>query len=300
MVGEMKKSGLVVAGSLVAALAAPALAQEDPAPVNTGAVTWTLGADLVTEYWFRGMAQENQGLIVQPYADVTFSIISEGNVTLDLYTGVWNSVHEENVEEWYEADFFAGAVFGLPRGFSLDVSYVNYYGPDAGGEFAEEIDVALSYDDSELWGDNGFALSPYVLLAYEIDAGADALGTAGDEGLYLEVGIEPSFALTQGGDYPLTLSVPVTVGFGIEDYYETGLGGDDDGEDFTFGFVDIGGVVSTPLPFIPADYGAWEASLGVHYILLGDEAQDISGPLGFNVDDDDSSLYVTFGVSMTY
>lgn len=296
------------AGVFAAAVAAPsvAFAQEatDPAPINTGNVSWTLGIDFVTEYWFRGIAQENQGIIAQPYADVTFSLISEGNITLDVYTGLWNSLHENASEEWYEADFFIGGAIGLPGGFAVDISYVNLYSPAGGTSFAEEIDVAVSYDDTALWegfGLEGFALAPYALVAYEIDAGSDALGRAGEEGTYLELGVEPTFALTQSGDYPLSLSVPITAGFGISDYYETGLGGDDDGEDFTFGFLDIGGVVSTPLPFIPADYGAWEASAGVHYIILGDEAQDISGPQGFNVTgDDDDSIYLTFGVSMSY
>ncbi len=305
MIRSILGARLVAAGALGAGLVAPAttLAQIDPAPVNTGAVTWSIGLDVVSEYWFRGTAQENQGLILQPYSDVTFSLISQGNVTLDLYAGTWNSIHSEVDEEWYEADFFGGAVIGLPAGFSLDISYVNFYGPAAGGSYAEEIDVALSWDDSPFWADRGiegFALNPYVLFAYEIDAGSDALGGDGDEGSYLEFGISPSFNLTQGGDYPLTLTVPMTVGFGVSDYYETGI--NDDGDDFVFGFFDVGAVVSVPLPFIPADYGAWHASAGVHYIILGDEAQDISGPEGFNVigSDQDDSFYVTFGLSMTY
>src|SRR5262245_7053171 len=50
--------------------AAPAAAPAEPAPeaVNKGKVSLSLGVDFVTEYFFRGISQENQGAIVQPYA----------------------------------------------------------------------------------------------------------------------------------------------------------------------------------------------------------------------------------------
>lgn len=291
--------GLAVAGLV----AAPVQAQEGPAPVNTGKVSWTLGADVATQYWFRGMAQENQGLILQPYADVTFGLLGEGDFTLDAYLGTWNSLHYDNPssdgssDAWFESDFFIGAAVGLPYGIALDVSYINLYNPAGGDIFAEEIDVAVSYDDTDLMDSLGvpFTLSPYALVAFEFDGGSDA---GNDEGTYLELGVEPRFALTDSEDYPLTLAIPVTAGFSIEDYYEDAAGDDD-----FFGFLDIGAVVSMPLSFIPADYGAWEASAGVHYILLGDSTENISGSSAGNfgvTNGEDSYVYATFGISMSY
>lgn len=289
--------GLAAAGLF----AAPAQAQEEPAPVNTGRVSWTLGADITTQYWFRGIAQENQGFILQPYADVTFGLLGGDDFTLDAYLGTWNSLHYDNpssdgtVDAWYESDFFAGVAIGLPYGLALDISYINLYNPAGGDIFAEEIDFAVAYDDTDLMDSLGvpFTLAPYALLAFEFDGGSDA-GT--EEGTYLELGVEPSFALIDSEDYPVALTIPVTLGFSLEDYYE-----DATGEDESFGFLDIGAVLSVPLPFIPADYGAWEASAGVHYILLGDTTEEIAGPAGFNVTGgEDDYVYATFGVSMSY
>ena len=288
--------GLAAAAGFVGA---PAMAQEMPAPVNTGRVSWELGASAVSEYWFRGIAQENQGIIVQPYATVTFGLLSEGNLTLDAYAGTWNSVHTNNPSSdgednyWYESDVFAGVAIGLPHGVTLDLSYINYYSPAAGSNFSEEIDIGVSYDDRELMESLGmpFLLNPRAIVAFEINNGADA---GSDEGTYLQLGIEPSFALTDSADYPLTLSIPVTAGFSLDNYYE-----DAAGDDETFGYLDIGAVVSTPLPFIPADYGVWTASAGLHYIALGDSAADLGNDLGVT-DGKDDSIYATFGVSMSY
>lgn len=294
----LSMTGLAAAG-LIGVSAATAQAQEVPVPVNTGRVAWTLGADATSEYWFRGIARENQGIIVQPYFDVTFGLISEGNLTIDAFMGTWNSVHASNPtsddedNNWYESDVFAGLAIGLPYDLSLRLSYIYYYSPAAGDKFAEEIDVELVYDDTRLMRDLGlpFNLNPSALIAFEIDNGADA----GDsKGTYLQLAINPSFALTDSMDYPLTLSVPVTAGFSLDDYYENA-----DGDDDSFGYFNIGAVVTTPLPLIPADYGIWTASVGLHYIKLGDSAADIGSD--FNVTDGSSdSVYATFGLRMNY
>ena len=55
---------------------------------------------------------------------------------------------------------------------------------------------------------------------------------------------------------PVSLSLPVTLGISLADYYEGPLGQDD-----RFGYLDIGLVASTELP-IPESYGTWEISAG--------------------------------------
>jgi hypothetical protein len=274
-------------------------AQEAPAPVNTGRVSWTLGADVVTQYWYRGIAQENQGLILQPYVDVTFGLLSEGQFTLDAYLGTWNSLHYGNPtgDGWYESDFVAGAVLGLPEfGVSLDLSYVYLYSPLAGEKFAEEINFVIGYDDTDVMDSFGvpFTLNPYALFAFEIGGGSDA----GDRrGSYFELGAQPEFAnVIDSADYPVSIAIPLTLGLNMGRYYEDGQGNDN-----TFGFLDIGVVASVPLTFIPTDFGAWTASAGLHWIYLGDSASNIAGPQGFNVTDgSDNFFYARFGVHMTY
>jgi hypothetical protein len=280
---------LAAASAVVLTGASQAQAQDAP-PVNSGKVAFSLGFDVVTEYWFRGLGQENQGLILQPWIDVTFELLSNDDMTVTGSVGTWNSIHDDAAgDAWYESDFYAG--FGVEMGkVSVGATYINLYNPAGGDIFAEEIDISLSYDDSELG--LPFALNPGVTLAVEIDGGSDA---GSSKGTYLEIGIEPSVQDILGSDsVPVGLSLPVTVGLGLDDYYEDGLGNDD-----TFGFIDIGLVLSTPLDgLIPADYGTWTASFGVHWISLGDSAENISA--AFGTGQDDSSVYATFGLTMEY
>lgn len=277
-------------------VATPVNAQEEGP--NTGKVSFTSGFDITTAYWFRGMAQENQGFIIQPWLDMTVDIFECEDWSVAATVGTWNSVHSDSPsEDWYEADFYGGLSFGLPMGFSFDVSYINLYSPTNGTIFAEEFDFTLGYDDSAVWesaGLEGFALSPYVLIAVEIDGGSDA---GVDEGVYLELGIEPSFEVLPSETMPITLSLPVNAGFSLDNYYESGPGGADSG----FGFLDVGLVASTPLTFIPSDYGSWSLSAGVHMIYIEGSVQTIAGPAGFNVTGgEDVEVYGTVGISMEY
>jgi len=303
-------------------------AQEEAPAINNGNVSFTVYTDVVTEYWFRGIPQENQGLIVQPGADVTFGLISNDDFSLDAYFGTWNSFHwgdsttstpdlanggpagsNGNDNVWYESDIFVGATVGFGS-FSVDFGYTWLYGPNAGAEFAEEIYATLAYDDSELWGDSFDGVQPYATIVFEIDGGSDGLagfqdaaGSSAEKGIYLELGIAPTFDLTDSLDMPITLAIPVTVGFSLDDYYETvnpttGLLEDDD-----FGFFQIGAVLSMPLESVPAEYGAWEVSAGIYYLSAGDIAENdpfgVTSAAGTN-DGDDDTIWASFGIAMSY
>jgi len=285
-------------------IAADSQASGEAGP-NTGKLSFSAGVDYVSEYWFRGIAQENQGFIAQPYANVGVELIEKEDWGVDATFGTWNSFHFENTgadgedDFFFESDLSAGFSFDLPAGFGASISYINLYGPSGGDEFAEEIDLGVSYDDSEWWGDTGFALNPSATLAYEIDGGSD-LGS--NKGTYLGLSLSPSLPLNPEADRPITVGLPMTLGLGLDDYYEDGLGNDD-----TYGFFDIGLTASMPLTDGPTDYGSWSISGGVHYINLGDSAAQIgqpgvSGNGGFNVipEGEDDSVYFTLGISMEY
>lgn len=289
------KKAAFAAAAAVGLMGSPVMAEGGP---NTGNISVSGSLDIVTEYIFRGMVQENQGLLLQPSLGVDFAIC-EG---FSLSTGIWNSIHNnvsdgspETAEGWFEADWTVGGSVDLSDTVALGISYTNLYNPEGGGSFAEELGFELSYDDSgnPLLGD--IALSPYVLVVIETDDGSDGAGSAGDEGSYLELGVAPEFSLIEG-DSPVTLSVPVTLGLNLGDYYETGTGVDDD-EDF--GFLDIGLVASMPLDADSA-WGAWTLSAGIHYIALGDSAQEISSN-DFGVTGGGNELiYGTVGISFEY
>jgi hypothetical protein len=147
-----------------------------------------------------------------------------------------------------------------------------------------------SHDDSGAWDGSfleGSGLQPSVTVAFELDGQADG---GSNEGIYLEVGIEPSFTLIDNQDQPITLAIPVTVGLSLGSYYQDPTTGDDS----NFGYLDIGAVLSTPLNAIPADFGQWEASLGLHYLFLS-ESTEVA-----NANGDDSEFIVSLGISMGY
>jgi Bacterial protein of unknown function (Gcw_chp) len=258
--------------------------------VNTGKIALSAGFDVVTEYWYRGIGQENQGLILQPWLDLTFELFASDDLTLTGSIGTWNSIQDATPgDAWYESDFYAGVTAEMGN-LSLGASYINLYNPAGGDIFTEEIDFSLAYDDSDMG--LPFALNPSIVLAFEIDGGSDN-GT--NKGTYLQLAIEPVFEnILKSDSLKVDASLPVTLGLGLEDYYEDGAGNDD-----TFGFFDVGIMFSTPLDnLIPADYGAWSASIGVHYLFLGDSAQNISS--AFGTGNDSSSVYAIFGITMEY
>ncbi len=288
---------------LLAALPGIGLAQDaDELPVNNGKISLDVSADVVTEYWFRGIGQENQGFILQPGASLTFNLYENDDFSLDGYFGTWNSFHDHasTSSKWYEADGFMGLSAGLPANFGADLSYIYLYDPANGATFAEEFDLAISYDDAGIMEELGCPLSfsPYILFAVEVDSSGGGSDGGNELGSYMEFGIAPSFVLVESIDYPVTLSIPMTVGLSLDNYYEADTNGDGILEDETFGYFDIGADLSMPLAFMPPEYGQWEIYAGVHCLVLGDTTEQLSMDLGTG--DDDYSVYGVFGIAMSY
>ena len=88
----------------------------------------------------------------------------------------------------------------------------------------------------------------------------------GSEDWYGEVGIAPGiYTLNKDGKYPVSLSVPITVGLGLKDYYF-----DNDGHEEFLGYFSAALAASVPLP-IPSDYGSWSLTGSVQYLYLNAE-----------------------------
>ena len=282
----VNKSALLTGLAAVSAAAlcpGPVSAQEveNVEDINNGAISFLLGSDAVTKYIFRGYELQEEGLILQPYAEFTAGIIDG----LDVYAGIWNSVGDrtggDNNTHWYESDIYAGVSIGediLNVPFALDVSYVNYTSPrDAFGQY-EEIDVSIAYDDSA----NALSFSPYALVAFEF--GTDSPGD--DNNIYGELGGELEFELVESAEYPVALTVPVTLGLSLDEFYV-----DEEGDNEFFGYLSVGANVGVPLSFIPREYGQWSAAAGVTLYLLNDNAVglddgdnenfNIAGSVGF-------------------
>jgi hypothetical protein len=271
---------------LLAMKAPPALAGP-----NSGRISFTLGSDVTTAYFFRGILQERNGFIIQPYGEVNLNLYSddEGPVTsFTLLGGIWNSVHSERTLEsgsgpgnWYETDVYAGFKFSLLKKLETKLFYIAYTYPNGAFNTVQELDAVFSLNDSDWLGT--FALYPTFTVAGELDN--TALGT--QRGVYFELGARPSFTIIQSETYPVTLAVPLTVGLG-QDYFELSSQDDDH-----FGYARGGLIFGIPLAFIPSDFGSWSVSAGAYIYTFGNNLETANL-------DDDPWVVGTWGVSMSY
>ena len=273
---EPAPAGSVESGST------PATTIEPPA-TNSGKIALSVGSDFTTAYFFRGILQERDGFIWQPYGGVTFTLaedIGYGVINnIDLAIGTWNSVQTAQTgatsspQNWYESDVIVGFNVGLWDFVSTNISYVAFTFPNGAYATAQELDWTIAFDDSSLLGP--FALNPSMLWVFEVDNTA-----FGDqEGIYLGLGVKPGVTLFEEAEYPLTLALPVTVGLSVSDYYEVPGESDD-----TFGYFDVGLAASVPLSFISSDYGEWSVSAAVDYLALSGTLADANrGDGGFFV-----------------
>lgn len=250
-----------------------------------------LGVEMPSQYFFRGIVQENSGFIVQPWIELSVPLTTEVGPfgQLDLNVGQWNSLHTgptgtSGGEAWYRSDFHLGLATSLGSRLSLGSQYTVYSSPNNSFATVQELSFSASYDDSEYWGGKFPALKPSATLAFEFKGQADG---GSDEGVYLQLGVKPSFGMSKENNN-FSLAVPVTVGLSLTEYYE-----DAGGSDNTFGFFDLGAEFSTKLDSIPERFGAWEVSAGVHLLWLG------SGTEQYN-NGDDFEIIASVGMTTSF
>jgi hypothetical protein len=267
----------------------PPAAQPCPeCDVNNGMVSFAIGSDITNAYYFRGILQERNGFIWQPWGEVTFtlweaaenqqSFVTDFSATL----GTWNSIHTNKTGSpmdgngpgnWYESDLYGGFGLGMDYGLGLGVNYIAYTSPNNAFGTVQELDADISMDDSVLYGGElknlGFGVNPYALFAFELDK--TAFPGHDDEGIYAEFGAEPAVELMSDTDYPVGLGVPLKVGISISDYYEvTGVSDD------TFGYFQAGVSADVGLGFVPVEYGSLSAGVSGYYLALGSTLQEFN------------------------
>ena len=173
-------------------------------------ITGDIGVNVVSQYISRGVIFENQGGIVQPYADLYFKLYEgEGflnKITLNL--GIWNTFHSRKTDaglvngsgtsstrSWYEFDFTPGFSFTFAKNFTFTPSYYMFLSPNDGFSTFQGLNLALAYDTTDIFG---FNLAPKVQVLFELENKA---GTGADEGVYYEVSIAPSFPIAGPDDH---------------------------------------------------------------------------------------------------
>ncbi len=246
----------------------PVKAKDNKAPkevVKESCITGDLGVDFTSNYISRGVPQENQSLIAQPYLDLYFKIY-EGSGALTKATvnlSAWSSVQNHRsvfsgptTSQWYEFDYSAGVTLQFGK-FSITPSFLAILSPS--DVFADNYNanINLAYDDGDLLG--AFALHPHATVMFELDGKA---GTGADKGVYYELGIAPGF---QAG--PAAISIPITVGLGSSGFYGSPVTG---GGNEAFGYFSAGLAAELPLHFLPECLGQWALKANATYYRLGD------------------------------
>lgn len=288
--------GAIALGGLF--VCAPGVGADEQAAAgpNLGRISFNIGMDMPTRYYFRGILQEDSGFIAQPYAETNISLYETEDVGITAIGGIWNSVHSEHTgsgldqpKAWYEFDAYAGAALGWEN-LEFSAIWTTYLSPN--GAFSEVNDVAIGvgYDDSGHLG--VFAFNPAITFILETKG--TAFGPNKGDLILLSGGPEfELFDLTE--DNPVTMGVPIELGLSLDDYYETADTSDLSGKnDETFGFFQTGLDFGFPIAFVPSEYGSWLFNAGFRFISLGKTLREV------NRNGDDYSFIGMFGVGMTY
>jgi hypothetical protein len=275
-----------------AATAAPA---GEETPSNTGRISLLLGADWASAYYFRGIAGvQNGGSNVQPYAEVGFKLLEdEGPLTALVFApGLWNNfqygddgrlVEPSDPRFWFESDLYLKLSATWWEALTTSVTYTYYTSPNDSFPTYADVGLSLGLNDSKWLGD--FALNPSVLVAFETKGEALPSGN-GNKGIYLGVGLAPGYTFFTDSSTPTNISLPMTAGFSLKDYY-TVNGGQ------TFGYFSGGPLFTTQLKFIPPEYGNWALKAGVQLLWLNSNLE--------TVNTGDSFVPVgSIGLAMTY
>jgi hypothetical protein len=244
---------------------------------NRGKWSFTVGNDFTTAYFFRGILQERNGFIYEPYLESALNLYEgDGPVTsVSAGLGLWFSLQTEKTfasgsgpGNLYEMDVYPSLTVGWQGGLETTVTYLWYTSPNGAFDTIQEVTLGLTYDDSELLGP--FAIGPTATFGFE--TGNSVLGTT--KGGYFELAggpsIELSLPLDDDHKYPVTTTFPLAVGLSLYDYYADG------NSNQTFGFFSFGVNAGIPLAFIPEDYGAWSVNAGINVLVLSQTLKNIN------------------------
>jgi hypothetical protein len=271
-------------------------AAQTSADPNPGALTFTAGFDLPTVYVFRGIVQETDpALTMWPYGDIGIALKSGDGwlKSLGVNVGLWNSLHTGSSGTGgtsgrlhYEEDFYATLALGFGGGITVAPTFTAYTSPNFSFNTVKEMSVKVS---------KSHRFAPYGVLAFELgdetaanfgSADLSVAGPSNKKGIYLELGAAPSLPL---GGSKVTLAVPVKLGMSLKDYYQL------DGVDHSFGFFDVGGLVTVPICIIPSAFGSWNLHGSVDLLTFGDTTREYNG-----ADKNKTRVVGLIGIGLTY
>jgi hypothetical protein len=230
----------------------------------------TVGLDVTNAYYLHGVLQERTGVEIQPWAVASYNFFQDKPGLINgvtVYGGIWNDVTTADTNfngSWFEATLVAGINVNIAKNISLGLAYQSHTSPNDAFETCQEVVGTLAINDFDLWKDTALAkipgfkgFQPFIQVGYVMDG---TTGIPNCDGTWLEAGVRPSFDLPIKN---LTLSFPVVVGFGLNDYY--GAGTND-----SYGFVRFGPEFVYPLT------KNIDLTAGVQFMFLGDDTKALN------------------------
>lgn len=268
---SMKMLGLAAAFGL----APMAVAQEAPESRVSGVV----GGDIYSHFVSYGLDVWQEGDAFS--GSETFNPYAEVSIDFDAFSftlGAWGDIND-NAEsglggDVQEIDVYAGVGFGVDR-FSFGVTYQEWF---YASQSEDILDISVGFDDSGLISED-FALSPSLVIHNRVS------GDGLEEGTIIVASVEPGFTIVDSEEVTVDMSVPVSLGWALDDDYF--IAGGDDG----LAFFSVGAAFGVPLDMIPAEYGAWALNAGITLYVTEEDVYN-------NVDD--SFVVYNLGLSLAF
>ena len=262
----------------------PLFAQQEAQPVETARIRVPVSLDFRNAYMFRGVRQDDTGLITWPSAEIGLRLraAEHGLTNARVLVGTFNSLNSGwagstgfTGKRWYESDVYTTLSLAFAKTVAVDTTFTVYRSPNKMFTTTKEVGFRVGSNRVTL---PGLSLKPYALVAFELDTkpGIGQLDGGFKSGRYLELGATPVHRLRR-----VDLAVPVKVGLSIGNYYELA------GKDRQFGFVGIGGMATLPIGRSLNVHG------GVEYEHLGAATKAFNGG-------DGSRTTETFGIGFAY
>jgi hypothetical protein len=256
-------------------------AKQPAAPCPVSYITGDFGVTFVSEYDSRGIPQPAQwkGVIAQPYLDLYIKLYSGTGFinSVSAQLSFWSDVGSNHdtatnadARDWEEFDWDPGFSVTFAQKFTLLVQYYEFDSPAGAFGAARSINGTLTYDDSGLLG--LFALHPHFTVLYEL--GSAGWAGINPKGWYYELGIAPGYTFLPKSTYPITLSIPFTLGLGSSGG-GTGFYGNNN-----FGYFSVGPSISVPLAFIPSGFGSWTVTAAYTYYYEGTTVREFNVATG--------------------
>lgn len=212
---------------------------------------------------FDGVPEELDNFVYSTTIASIFQLLRSGGLfrqiafTIGTQQGLTdNQLSSNQLQWWYEGNFFSGVVFAFPHSISGAVSYLLATAPNA-TEVSNELELAFSYSGDSFIGQWKPSLEA-------------AIPFGESNGFLIQAGLDPSVDFFQKSKLPLSLTFPLRLGAGLIGYHvpET---------DFS-GYLIAGLTAKLAPKSIPDIYGRWEFLIGTELIARNDQLANVDFP----------------------